>query len=276
MRIRLYLAPDEFGSGGTVIPTPEQAQGQEQPQIELVDFAAGGKVYKVPKEVKQAFGQSLSSERTALKKEIETIQRSLLDKDKTLEEKQVLLQKYEEQTISAEERAQKKIQAEIEKSKKEIEQATGKATTYFNMLKSRTIDGEILSALSEYKTRDGKNAIWNLGQTATLFKNSDIKILYEENPQTGDFETKFELTKDGNQIIVNAKEAVQEFLSREGNLNLLVAEGRPGGSTQYTGAGKVGQNGKPVYKSSDFASSKDVRDKFNADLRAGLQPQLVD
>jgi len=83
MRIRLYLAPDEFGSGGTVIPTTEQAQGQEQPQIELVDFAAGGKVYKVPKEVKQAFGQSLSSERSALKKEIEIIQRSLLDKDKT-------------------------------------------------------------------------------------------------------------------------------------------------------------------------------------------------
>ena len=269
MRIRLYLAPDEFGSGGTVIPTTEQAQGQEQPQVEFVDFAAGGKVYKVPKEVKQAFGQSLSSERSAHKKEIETIQRSLLDKDKTLEEKQVLLQKYEEQTMSAEERAQKKIQAEIEKSKKEIEQATGKATTYFEKLKATTINNEIRSALGGYK-------VYSQDQVITLFKNSGVNILFEENPQTGDFETKFELTKNGDRVIVNAKEAVQDFLSQEGNLNLLLVEGRPGGSTQYTGAGKVGQNGKPVYKSSDFASSKDVRDKFNADLRAGLQPQLID
>jgi hypothetical protein len=27
--IRLYLAPDEFGSGGTATPITEQAQGQE-------------------------------------------------------------------------------------------------------------------------------------------------------------------------------------------------------------------------------------------------------
>lgn len=265
---------DDIGSGGIPLTTEQPGQVQPQPTEILEDFAINGKVYKVPSEVKKAFGQSISSERAKLKKENESIQNALLDKDKTLEEKQKLLQEYEEKFQTAEERARNQAQKEIEKTKKIVEEATAKSSKYFEKLKTKTIDGEILSALSEYKTKDGKNAIWNLNQTATLFKNSDIKILYEENLSTGEFEPKYELTKDGNTIIVTAKEAIQDFLSREGNLNLLVAEGRPGGSTQYLGAGKVGQSGRPVYKNSDLASSEEIRKKFNLDFKNGLNPQI--
>jgi hypothetical protein len=264
---RIYMIPDGEAQGGGGEATP--------PPLDFEDYAVGGQVVKVPKGTAKIIGSAFSAERNKLKKELDSIQASLLDKDKSLEEKQKALQEYEEKFTSAEERFKKQSAAEIEKTKTELKNVTSEKDKLFNMFKSKTIDAEISNALASFKTQDGRPAVYNIKQAATLLKNSDIKIIFEAN-KDGEYETKFELTKDGIPTIVSAKDAVQDFLSREESLNLLVSDARSGGSTPYGGAGKVGQSGRPEYKNSEYARNEEVRKKYEADYRNGLNPILVD
>lgn len=207
--------------------------------------------YKLPKEFKDEFNRRLSIERSKAKDDLEKEYSPLKsDYEKTVTE----FNEYRKKYMSKEERdnlKEKEYLDKIQATEKEKERG-------WHLFKSHKSETDIFEALSQYD-------VYNPKQVVKLLKS---EFAVDVNDLHGDFRTIF---KAGDKQL-SANEAVEMFLTREDNQNLLRTKLKSGAGTSTSKQVDIGS--KAVFTKAEITNNPEARKRFNELIKMGQFPEV--
>ncbi len=188
----------------------------------------------------------------------------LANKETTTMELQKKLQEFEDEKLSAEDRAKVAIERERAKFQNDLKKHQEEAVSWRTQFQNERIDNAILGSLPA--------SVYNPSQTMLLIK-SLLKPELIANDKGG-FDTVLSITIDGEEQKLPPKEAIEKFLAMPGNEHHLKNNLNPGAGT--SGNGGRALNGGLAYKRSEVASNPKIRQEYSSKLMKGENVSLID
>jgi Skp family chaperone for outer membrane proteins len=258
-----------------VIDTQPQDQGtQDTPVFDFVDPATKQKV-KLPENVgdvnvKRLLEGVIKKSRNDVLSEVERKYQPILEQVQKYEsdnsELREMLQKLEDEKLTADERAQKQFRREVETLKKQSETSAQKAAQYETLFKRTTEEN---SLVGEFSSRQDVHH----ARQAYMLMKSEFPIEVIESD--GNYRVVVKMPSDtGDMEELDPKTAVERWLAMPDHRHFLKSSLTPGSGTSTSG-GRMLPNGTLAYTRSDMADPK-KRAEYFSKKSAGEKVELID